>query len=190
MKFIFFLFSFCFFFSFAAKSESYIWGDFNGWEVGVNSGTNFGCYAMSPNYEDGSLLKIGYINMKKVEVPFYLYLGNLNWTSFTSGALYPMQINFEPSSIPYDGDAIIENTGGYSFLSFKINAEFVKEFSQKDSIDFLYEGNSVAYLTLRGSFIAIKELVACQLAVAEAGVANTSLKGLLKKKSPRDPFQK
>ena len=61
MKFIFFLFSFCFFFSFAAKSESYIWGDFNGWEVGVNSGTNFGCYAMSPNYEDGSLLKIGYI---------------------------------------------------------------------------------------------------------------------------------
>ena len=177
--------------SFAARGASYSWGEFNGWDVGVNEETNFGCYVLSPAYEDGSILKLGYINMKKTDTYFYLYLGNLNWTSLRNGDLYPMEINFFPHKSAYDGDAKVESVSGYNLLQFNIDdPDFLADFAKKDAIDFLYNGKSIAYLRLEGSYIAMQEFVACQVAVAEAGVANVALQRQLKKKNRRDPFAK
>ena len=76
-------------------------------------------------------------------------------------------------------------------LQFNIDdPDFLADFAKKDAIDFLYNGKSIAYLRLEGSYIAMQEFVACQVAVAEAGVANVALQRQLKKKNRRDPFAK
>ena len=62
----FFVITFCliFFSSLQSHSATYEWGQFNGWDVGVNQETNFGCYVLSPSYEDGSVIKLGFINLE------------------------------------------------------------------------------------------------------------------------------
>ena len=172
-----------------AQSKTYEWGQFNGWDVGVNEETNFGCYVLSPNYEDGSIIKLGFINHQDAEANFYLYLGNLNWTSLRNGDVYSIEINFFPFKSAYNGDAMVNSLEGHNFLLFNIdNEEFLDDFANKDAIDFVYNGKSIAYLTLDGSYVALREFLSCQVAVAESGIANVALERKLKQKSSRDPF--
>ena len=187
----FFVITFCliFFSSLPSHSATYEWGQFNGWDVGVNQETNFGCYVLSPSYEDGSVIKLGFINLQSAESNFYLYLGNLNWSSLRTGEIIPMEINFFPYKSAYNGDAIVESVSGHNFLQFNIDDDdFLADFAKKDAIDFLYKGRSIAYLTLDGSYTALREFLNCQIAVAESGIANVALQRQLKKKNSRDPF--
>ena len=124
-------------FSHNALSKIYIWGEFSGWEVGIIEEANFGCYILSPVYDDGSVMKIGYVNIPDIETPFYMYLMNLNWSSINDGDIYPMEINFTPFKSFYDGDALVEDVLGFKALSFKItDPDFLSDFAKKDAMDF------------------------------------------------------
>ena len=173
----------------STKANIIEWGQFNGWEIGIMENENYSCYAMSPSYEDGSLLKLGYDNTDNPSAPFYLYLGNLNWDSLKDGDTYPITINFSPFKSIYDGDSSVSQVGSFAYLYFEIaDPDFVLDFAEKDAIEFFYRESSIANLSLDGSYVAIQEMLNCIEAVEQSGISNVAAERKLKRKSSRDPF--
>jgi len=176
-----------FFFAFPvlASEDVITWkDDVKGWYIGVDLTTGdagLGCFMVS-SFEDGTFLRLQFD--PNFDEGIQLYLGNEDWQSLEEGKIYALDI--QVGNQPYwiaDAEGIYWNDG-MNVLSVPLSWEddsgpdFIEEFMRYLTIDFIYNGNSIAFLNLKGTYAATLETLDCVLAV------NEDTKG-----TQKDPFK-
>lgn len=112
----------------------------------------------------------------------YLAFGNGNWKSLEPGKDYPIEIQFDRNPV-WNATAQAIDFGGVNFLSvFTTDVNFAEEFSRKLGMRATFNGREVAALALKGSALAVSEMLACQEAVNAAAAAQNA------PQPPKDPF--
>lgn len=164
--------------------------DVNGWYIGVDTSIEDSCYMMS-NYEGGSSLRVGF-NMEDDDMMFIV--GNENWDSIEEGKLYEIDVAFGNKG-PWTGEAKgFKWDDGDSSLVLSIGFDegraknFINEFQQMTSVTVSYNREEIANLSLRATFAAMNEVVACQNAMIESHSSNNSDPFSSSQKSDNDPF--
>lgn len=137
------------------------------WAIAVDQHLDNGCFAVA-TYEGGTGVRIGF---DMIDQFLYFMIGDDDWKSIEVGKKYAVEIYFGDET-PWSADAV-----GYSFdgkdtdvflwsriggIASDQAALFMKEFMEENGVDLWYNGQSIANLTLKGSFKAGQALLECQ----------------------------
>lgn len=149
----------------SSGEEMPLWKNVGGWDIRVDTTLGNGCFTHQV-YEGDTVLRIG---VDKLNGGMYVLIGDDDWKSIELGKQYPLKIQMGDES-PWDGNASAVEIGGFPMLMLRINKNesvgaFFKEFMEELHIEFWFSGNSIAKLTLKGSFKAGSELLECQRTV-------------------------
>ena len=161
-------------------AQSILWKSVGGWSVLMDPSTGNGCY-VTIAYEKGTTLRLGF-DFSRQQRGIYLAFGNGNWKSLEPGKDYPIEIQFDRNPV-WNATAQAIDFGGVNFLSvFTTDVNFAEEFSRKLGMRATFNGREVAALALKGSALAVSEMLACQEAVNAAAAAQNA------PQPPKDPF--
>lgn len=155
------------------------WKKVGGWEIRVDRTLDDGCFLFSI-FERGTALRLGFGGSLGGA---YLMIGSLAWKSLEIGKSYKLTIRFDEES-PWTGDATAVQMGRdltALTLPFK-NPKFIHEFARRHGIYVSYQGRKVANLTLRGTYAAVNEMLACQKNMSGERASNQTVA------PARDPF--
>lgn len=159
--------------------ETLPWKEINGWAILMDTTLGNACF-VTTGYEDGTFLRLGF-DFSQEPKSIYLALGNKNWASLELGKDYPIQIQFDRNPV-WNATARAINISGINYLAVSTtDTNFANEFTRKLAIRATFNGRQVAALRLKGSALAVDEMLKCQVAVNDA-LAN-------EKTAPKDPFQ-
>jgi len=154
----------------AYGEEAAVWNpDVRGWEIRVDQSIGNGCF-MFTTYEGGTVLRMQF-NPEVGNVQFII--GNQRWRSLEAEKIYPMTVQFGNLE-PWSGNgtgfwwgedlpALVLN------VSFENDAAdlFIEEFMRMTGVTVAYDDREIAKLSLRGTYAAMQEVMACQSAMLE-----------------------
>lgn len=153
----------------AVAQETALWKeDVAGWEILVDQSLDDGCF-MITEYERGTLLRAQF---NPAADTFQFVVGDPNWKSIEENKFYEIEVEFG-SAGPWTGDAVGYDFGGINALILHIPFEddradlFIEEFMRYTVVDVRYEGSSIARLSLKGTYAAMEEVMACQAAMLD-----------------------
>ncbi|MEO0945186.1 MAG: hypothetical protein AAFY06_10145 [Pseudomonadota bacterium] len=153
-----------------ANADVSPWKEVGGWDISFYPNSR-GCLGMA-NYDSGTSFFIGF-SMPDDGLLFEISLMNDDWVSIEKGKEYSITVTFGDEN-PWTLDMYGEKFGTLPGLQFTIDANaessgrFVDEFKRETSMTWSFNGNSLGYMTLRGSRNAFDEVVACQRSFNEA----------------------
>jgi hypothetical protein len=179
----------CFLFAMvdAIAGESPLWKEVGSWEVRVDNTLGYGCFAMAA-YKGGTVLRIGFDASKNYRG--YLVLGNSEWKSLEAGKEYELVVQFDrasPWSAPAQAVQFGSGRATMLFMQFDKSKVF-KEFASKHQLIVFYKNQEIDRLNLKGSALAIDELVKCQIAMKETGTSSPKADPFNYSGQKRDPF--
>lgn len=152
----------------AARSdtgETAKWGQVGGWDIRVDRTVGDGCFAMQV-FERGTIVRIGFNVASRA---IYLVFGHDDWKSLEEGKRYPVVIRFDNSQ-DYNGEMRGERLGKAIFLvHHNLNADFLKDFMARNTMEIFYRGDSIARVSLQNTFAAVGEVTKCQREIGMAG---------------------
>ena len=126
-----------------------------------------------------TLLRLGFTEANRSA---YIMIGNKNWKSIEAGKDYDLKFQFDRLS-PWSGTATGSHIGKTKFPMLFIifsKPDFLKEFGRKHLLRVTYKGSKIALLKLRGSKLALDEMLLCQRAMRDYSPSTSS--------SRKDPF--
>jgi hypothetical protein len=148
----------------ASAQDAVEWGEVAGWTIAVDTTLGNSCFALTA-FEDGTILRIGFDNTD-ARGPLYIMFGNQKWRSLEEGKDYDLviQMDNEPEwDAPARGVSMGEDM---VFVYVKTDQPgFLEEFTRKHGVSVLYQGRTIASLSLEGSFKAGLAMAECQLAL-------------------------
>jgi hypothetical protein len=145
--------------------ETAKWGKVGGWDIRVDRTVGDGCFAMQV-FERGTIVRIGFDVASRA---IYLVFGHDDWKSLEEGKRYPVVIRFDNSQ-DYNGEMKGEQLGKAIFLvHHNLNADFLKDFMARNSMEIFYRGVSIARVSLQNTFAAVAEVIKCQREIGFAG---------------------
>lgn len=156
----------------AKSQETLTWKEVGGWEIRVDTTLGNACF-MIATWEQGTILRIGFVSGQSTSTVPYIILGNIYWTSLEEGKDYNLTFRFD-NQRPWAVNATGYRLGQYVFLLFEVGTwEFVDEFMRKHGAEISYDGQVIANLSLTNSFAALRETANCHLQMAQAGAQGT-----------------
>jgi hypothetical protein len=183
----------CVFLSFAplqVEADVVPWKVVSDWDISFYDSAN-GCLAFA-DYEGGMSFFIGLTNLDS-ELVFEITLLSEAWKSIESGKEYSVSAQFgneSPWTLEMRG-VETETLFGLT-LNLAANSEeagqIVEEFMREVSMDWKYDGKTLAYTTLRGSRVAFDEAVACAKSYRGAVQGSGDPFSSSAPKKPNDPF--
>ena len=143
----------------AARAEdSDRWGNVRGWDIMIDRTLGNGCFIFS-EFRDGTAIRLGFDRTKGDS---YLMVGNRDWDKIEDGAAYDIEIRMDRAA-PWTATATGVLMGSLPLLMARTDdVKFVAAFAKKNSIQVIYGGNTIAHLSLKGTFAAITEMLNCQ----------------------------
>jgi hypothetical protein len=167
------------------------WKKIGPWEVLVDRTLKNSCFIFAV-YRKGTVLRIGFTENANSA---YIALGNKDWKSIEAGKEYDLKFQFDRLS-PWFGTASAKLYGKSGFpMLFTIfsKASFLKEFGRKHGLLVSYKTKTIASLKLRGSKLALDELINCQSAMRSyspgASLPKRDPFSGVSQGSTKDPFQ-
>lgn len=168
--------------------------DVKGWYIGVDTTTGDlgdGCF-MVTEYEGNTFLRLQID--PNFGNNFAVYVGDREWKSLEPGKFYPLEIiigNQEPWVAEAEA---IEWNDTTNALVFHLSTEddkaavFVEEFMRYLGIEFFYENQSIANLTLEGTYAATSELFECALEMNDLNASGGDDPFNIDRRDKNDPF--
>lgn len=154
----------------SAHAESVAWkDDVRGWMIRVDPTIGNGCFMLT-EYDGGTYLRVQF-NPSTDNLDFII--GDGDWRSVEKGKLYELSVQFG-NRTPWAGDAegfwFGDNTPAL-MMSVPFHDDraksFMEEFMRMSDVRVKYEGSEIAHLSLSGTYAAMQEAIACQIAMAE-----------------------
>tara|TARA_R100001143_G_C3335959_1_gene121852 strand:+ start:497 stop:1036 length:540 start_codon:yes stop_codon:yes gene_type:complete len=175
----------------AISQETITWKeDVKGWSINVDTTIDYGCF-MSAAYDGGAVLRA---QLNPTDDIFQFIIGNGAWQSLESGKLYDMKIQFGNLE-PWTGLATAHRFNDQlPVLVFDLFFEegkadsFINEFMRMTGVRVFYSGNEIANLSLRGTYDAFQEVMACQSQMMER-INNSADPFSNPSNSSSDPFE-
>lgn len=139
------------------------WKVVSNWDISFYDSVN-GCLAYT-SYEGGMSFFIGLINLDR-DLVFEITLLNKTWKSIESEKEYTISARFR-NETPWKLEMRGVETETLFGLTLNLAAnsdeagQIAEEFMREVSMDWTYDGKTLAYTTLRGSRVAFEEAVAC-----------------------------
>lgn len=171
-----------------ADDASPLWKAVAGWKVRVDTTLGNGCF-IHATFKGGTGFRIGF---DAQEGGAYIILTNPDWRALENGKEYEIDIQFD-SEEPWTGTAtamqFADGEPAMLWLGFD-DADLYREAMRKTSVEFRYGGQRLAYLSLSGTYAALQEMLACQIAMDEHRQQATSSDpfGAGGSRPARDPF--
>ncbi|GJD78405.1 S1 family peptidase [Methylobacterium gregans] len=142
----------------------------SGWSIGVSKALG-GCVAAA-SYQDGTTVWIGFDGGKDEA---FLAFTNARWRSIEGGR--PYQINILTGRGRWKGRfSGVERETERGLYQSGLRKTFVVDLARAGGLDVIFEGRSIARLSMSGSSDAIGAMIDCQKAVVEAKAAPESPK--------------
>ena len=152
------------------SSQTVTWkDDVGGWHIGIDDSVGYGCF-MGMLFEKGTYLRFA---INPVDSSMSFIIMDDNWRSIEAGKYYPVEVQFGRRA-PWDGEAEGIDWGdglrglGISIRKLETAEPFIVELKRMRDVKVKYEGNTIAHLSLRGSFVAVDEMLNCQANVADS----------------------
>lgn len=167
--------------------QASLWKNVGGWEIRVDNTLGYGCFALAI-YDGGTALRIG-IDPSS-DYNGYILLGNPKWKSLEPGKDYDLKIQFDKET-PWTAvaKAVQFDDGGLVMLHASFDKGAVlKEFSKKHQVAFYYNDSLIDRLRLKGSALATRELIRCQMSMKETGVSKQKPDPFKNSSRNSDPF--
>ena len=172
----------------ARSDETAKWGQVGGWDIRVDRTVGDGCFAMQV-FGRGTIVRIGFDVASRA---IYLVFGHDDWKSLEEGKRYPVVVRFDNSQ-DYNGEMKGERLGKAIFLvHHNLNADFLKDFMARNSMEIFYRGDSIARVSLQNTFAAVAEVIKCQREIGFAGARQRSQdpsSGTPASRGGADPFR-
>lgn len=152
------------------KADVSSWKKVGGWDISFYSNLP-GCLAYMP-YEGGTQFWIGFIK-RDDDILLDVSLMDDAWTSIEPGKEYSIKVYFgdetpwtlEMTGRDYDGSPAID----FAFdASTEQSGRFIEEFIRETGMKWYYRNTMLGHYSLRGSGLAVDEVVACQKSFNEA----------------------
>jgi hypothetical protein len=170
----------------AAAEEAVRWGLVSGWDVMVDPSLGNGCFIFTL-YKNGTALRLGF---NAADDYAYIMVGNEDWKSIETGKDYDIEIRMDRSS-PWRAQATGVDFDGLPLLmATTTDSNFIVDFMKKRGVEFRYDGQVIANLSLSGTFAAVAEMLKCQEAVDRRGIGGRSSDPFAKAPAGGDPFAK
>ena len=138
-----------------------LWKKVDGWQIRVDTTLDNSCFLVQL-FEGFTVLRLGF---NKPAQTFYVLVGDKDWESIEVGKEYPIQIRFG-NARPWGGNAGAIDIGVPALTLSLRKAEsitkFLGEFMRKSSVKIAYRNKTITHLSLKSSFKAGRELLACQ----------------------------
>lgn len=153
-----------------APAQTIEWKKIGGWDISFY-GAAAGCQAFAL-FEENTAFFIGFDNTDDF-LTLDVTLLDARWKSIEDGKEYAIEVRFgdeTPWTLNMDGVRI----DGYPGLNIMIDAAadesdlFVGEFQRETRMEWSYGDSLLGRYTLRGSFRAFDEVIACQRSYFEA----------------------
>jgi len=148
----------------SGQAAAETWGDAGAWTISYDgSGASLGC-AASISYHDGTILVL---TVNAFARTFGIVLVQARWAGVEDGKSYPVQIFNDKYRTRRDMKGA--RFGGHGALSTEIDTNDIANLMAAKGMQFRYEGQVIADLSLRGSDRAIGEMWKCQQTKNPAG---------------------
>lgn len=159
-----------------AGDDTVAWKKVGGWQILVDRTIGNSCFLVG-SFVGGTVFRIGFDALKDSA---YVMVGDDAWTSIEVGKEYDIEIQFDREP-PWQVTAEAIDLGHPFLSAYTKQWDFIKEFKKKHSLSIKYKNKEIALLNLKGSSVAVDEMVRCQTVFSKAG----------KKKSysKNDPFR-
>jgi hypothetical protein len=158
----------------AASDDPVRWGNVAGWDVMIDPTLGNGCFIYTI-YDAGTELRLGF---SPDDAEAYLMVGNPKWASIEEGKDYDVQFKMDRDT-PWYATATGVNVDGLPLLMATTDKpNFLIDFAKKKNLQVVYQSQTVASLSLSGTFAAISEMTKCQTQVDKFGIPGRS----------KDPF--
>ncbi|RIA55757.1 hypothetical protein [Dichotomicrobium thermohalophilum] len=164
----------------AKSGETVAWKRVGNWQIRVDPSLGNACF-MIASWEQGTILRIGFVSGQSTSNVPYIILGNSYWNSIQEGKDYNLTFRFDNEK-PWSVNAVGFRMGQSVYLLFEVGSwDFVDEFMRKHGVQVAYQGKVIANLRLTDSFAALKETANCHVQMAQAGLQSSQ--------PGRDPFR-
>ena len=151
----------------AFASDAVRWGKVSGWDILVDTTLGNGCFIFTI-YDGGTALRLGF---DPDEGGAYLMIGNGKWASIEDGKDYDIEIRMDRDS-PWRATATGVDFDGLPLLMASTDEpNFVIDFMKKNTLQVRYQNQTIATLSLKGTYAAVAEMLKCQDYVDAHGVA-------------------
>jgi len=161
-------------------------GEVKGWKVAVDTTLGNGCF-IATVFDGDTVLRLG---IDATDYSYYFMIGDPDWQSLEDGKEYDLEFHMGRKT-PWEALATGLRMGDLPTLVVSSGEfSFIDEFASQRNIRVNFEGNQIANLSLAGSYAAVTEMVACQVAMGEGASSpaqNTS--DPFRKPSGKDPFR-
>src|SRR5437762_814048 len=150
----------------ASAGDAVRWGKVAGWDILVDTTLGNGCFIFTI-YDGGTALRLGF---DPDEGDAYLMVGNQKWASIEHGKDYEIEIRMDRDA-PWHATATGVDFDGLPLLMASTDQpDFLVDFMKKNNLTVRYQNQTVANLSLKGTFAAVAEMLKCQDQVDKIGV--------------------
>lgn len=143
-----------------------------GWWVGIDTEMN-GCF-MDRDFPGGVYLEFGF---QPEDSAFFIFISNPDWNSIVPDQRYDILVyfgnetpwEFTGAGAAYGLRDSVNGNGGLDFylpVDEDVLSLFLTELRETSQVDFHYQGQSIARLSLAGSSVGTSELLRCQDSLA------------------------
>lgn len=142
--------------SWAASSDR--WGKVRGWDILIDESLGNGCFIYT-EYRDGTALRLGFDRTRDNS---YIMIGNRDWDKIEQDGSYDIIIRMDRAA-PWHATASGVILGHLPLLmAHTDDTKFLLDFAKKRGITVEYRGDTIAKLSLAGTFAAMTEMLNCQ----------------------------
>ncbi|MCY4007939.1 MAG: hypothetical protein OXE84_14125 [Rhodobacteraceae bacterium] len=129
-----------------------------------------GCFALA-EFDGGAFLRVGFADDP---ADLYLLIGDADWGAVEADTLYPIGLQFDTGPLqdldpPWTGEAMgtrLDDGTGALYLhlhdALDMKAVFLDALARRQRLTVTHAGTAIANLSLRGSRVAIDDVLACQ----------------------------
>ena len=150
----------------AAASDAVRWGQVSGWDILIDTTLGNGCFIFTV-YDGGTALRLGF---DPDEDDAYLMVGNQKWASIQHGKDYDIEIRMDRDA-PWVATATGVDFDGLPLLMASTDQpNFLIDFMKKNTLQVRYQNQTIASLSLRGTYAAVAEMLKCQDYVDAHGI--------------------
>jgi hypothetical protein len=150
----------------ASAADAVRWGKVSGWDILVDTTSGNGCFIFTI-YDGGTALRLGF---DAQEDDAYLMVGNQKWASIEHGKDYEIEIRMDRDA-PWRATATGVDFDGLPLLMASTDQpNFLIDFMKKNTLEVRFRNQSIATLSLKGTYAAVAEMLKCQDYVDAHGV--------------------
>jgi hypothetical protein len=156
--------------SVAEAEDSETWGSVRGWDIMIDASLGNGCFIYT-KYRDGTILRLGF---DKSAGNSYILVGHQDWDKIEKDGSYDITLRMDRAA-PWHATASGVVLGSLpGLIAHTDDTNFLVDFAKKRNLTVEYRGDTIAKLSLSGTFAALTEMLNCQKAMNGRGGGSVS----------------